>query len=79
MALTPQQVADLLTMLQHTREVELTCPECLAELDRYAQNALDGQPIAGTLARVREHIEACSACNDEYKLILETLDAMEDL
>jgi hypothetical protein len=78
MALTPEQVGLLLKMLQDTQDVELTCPECLADLDKYAQSNLDGLPLDGVLARLREHLEACPGCNEEFQLILETLDAMEE-
>jgi hypothetical protein len=78
MALNSEQVGRLLKMLQQTGEVELTCPECQNELDRYTQRLLDGLPIDGVLERVREHLEACPFCDDEHKLILETLRAMEE-
>ena len=54
MALNSEQVDRLLTMIRQTREVELTCPECLDELDKYTQSILDGMPIDGVLrARAR--------------------------
>ncbi|MCI0332155.1 MAG: hypothetical protein L0228_02885 [Planctomycetes bacterium] len=78
MALNPEKVDQLLKMIRQTREVELTCPECLDELDRYTQSILDGMPIDGVLARVREHLQACPFCDDEYKLVLEALKAIEE-
>jgi hypothetical protein len=78
MALTPEQVGRLLNMIRQTRDVELSCPECLDELDQYAQSIFDGVPIDGVLDRVREHLEACSFCSDEFKLVLETLNAIEE-
>ncbi len=77
MALTPEQVGRLLKMLRQTQDVELTCPECVDELDKYAQRILDGSPIDGALDRVREHLEACAFCDEEFKLVLATLDALE--
>jgi hypothetical protein len=65
-------------MIRQTQDVELTCPECLDELDKYAQRILDRQPIDGVLDRVRGHLEACSDCDAEFKLILETLQALEE-
>ena len=62
MALNSEQVNHLLTMLRQTREVELTCPECLDELDKYTQSIIDGQPREGVLERVREHLEDCPCC-----------------
>jgi hypothetical protein len=78
MALNPTQIAGLLKMIRQTREVELSCPECLDELDKYAQSTLDSTPIEGVLRRVREHLDACSCCNDQLNLVLETLKAIEE-
>jgi hypothetical protein len=77
MALNPEQVGRLLTMIRQTRDVELTCPECLDELDKYTQSVLDGLPIDGLLNRVREHLEACPCCRSQFDLVLETLNAIE--
>ena len=78
MALNSEQVDRLLAMIRQTREVELTCPECLDELDKYTQSTLDGLPIDEVLERVREHLEACPCCTGQYKLVLETLKAIEE-
>jgi uncharacterized protein with PIN domain len=78
MALSAEQIALLLKMIRNTQEVELTCPECLAELDKYAQRTLDEEPLDGMLERVREHLAACPACDREFKLILETLNAIDE-
>jgi uncharacterized protein with PIN domain len=76
MALNPEQVSRLFTMIRQTREVELTCPECLDELDKYTQSTLDGVPLDELLERVREHLEACPCCTDQFELVLETLKAI---
>jgi hypothetical protein len=78
MALNSEQVVRLLKMIQQTQEVELTCPECLDELDKYTQSIQDGMPIDGVLLQVREHLEACPCCTDQYNLVLETLKAIEE-
>ena len=78
MALNAEQVERLLTMIRQTREVELTCPECLDELDKYTQSILDGMPLDEVLLRVQEHLEDCLCCTGQYKLVLETLNAIEE-
>ena len=78
MALNRDQVERLLSMIQKTRDEEMTCPECLDELGWYVQSGFDGTPIEGTLARVREHLEACRCCSTQFNLVLETLKALED-
>lgn len=76
MALDAQQLECLLKMIQDTRELELSCPECAAQLDCYAQRILDGEPIDGLLQMVEQHLNACAGCNDEFHLILETIRAI---
>jgi hypothetical protein len=78
MALDSGKIDRLLQMIQQTKEVELTCPECLDELDKYIQRTLDGTPLDGVLKLVREHLEACPFCEDQFKLVLETLNAIEE-
>ena len=78
MALNSEQVHRLLSMIQLTKDVELTCPECLDQLDLYTQSTLDGMPIDGVLQRVREHLEACPFCSAEFELVLETLKAIDE-
>jgi hypothetical protein len=78
MALNSEQISRLLNKIQQTREVEMSCPECLDELDKYTQRFLDGMPIEGLLQSVREHLEACPCCTDQFKLVLETLNAIEE-
>ena len=78
MALSPEQIGRLLQLIQHTHDVELTCPECLDQLDAYVQGTLDGMPLEGLLDQVREHLEACPCCHDQYTLVLETLKAIEE-
>jgi hypothetical protein len=78
MTLNFEQVDRPLKMIQQTREVELTCPECLDELEKYAQSVLDGMPIDGVLPRVREHLQACHCCNGQFELVFETLKAIKE-
>lgn len=78
MALDSGKIHRLLQMIRQTKDLELTCPECLDELDRYTQSMLDGTPLDGVLKLVREHLEACPCCEGQFKLVLETLDAIEE-
>lgn len=78
MALNSEQIGKLLRKLQYTREAELTCPECLDELDRYVQKFLDGAPVEGLLEQVRQHLADCPCCQDQLQLVLETLEAIDE-
>ena len=78
MALSSQHVDRLIKKIQQTREVEMTCPECLDELDKYTQRLLDGVPLDGVLVSVREHLDACPCCTGQLNLVLDTLQSIEE-
>jgi hypothetical protein len=78
MTLNSEQVDRLLTMIRHTRDVELTCPECLDELHKYTQRILDDTPIEAALEPVQEHLEACPCCTNQFELVLETLKVIDE-
>ena len=78
MALSHEQVRQLLKRIKHTREVEMSCLECLDELDRYTQRILDATPLNDVLDKVREHLETCPCCAGQFKLVMETLRAIEE-
>ncbi len=78
MPLNPEQVDRLLSMIEKTREIELTCPECLDELDRYTQSILEAKNGIQALEQVRQHLEDCPCCTSQYTLVLDTLKALDD-
>lgn len=78
MGLNSKQIDMLLKMIRDTEDVELTCPECLAEMDKFAQRTLDEEPLDKMLELVRAHLAACPACHSEFQLILDTLKAIEE-
>ena len=78
MALNSNEIGWLLKMIQQTHAKELSCPECAAQFDIYAQKMLDGEPLVGLLLKVREHLDACSSCKDELHLIVETVRAIDE-
>ena len=78
MALNSEQVGWLVKMLQDTQDVEMSCGECAEQLDVYAQRIIDGEPLDDLLGQVREHLVACAGCDDVFRLILETIDAIDE-
>ena len=76
MALNSEKVGRLLKMIQQTQEVELTCPECLDDLDKYTKAF--SMACRSTALTGSEHLDACSCCSGQFTLVLETLKAIEE-
>jgi hypothetical protein len=49
---------------------ELTCEECFAELDRYAELELAGADADAAVPGMRAHLEGCPACHEDHESLL---------
>jgi hypothetical protein len=45
---------------------ELSCEECFARLDRYAELTLASEPADEWVPRMRAHLEGCPACAEDF-------------
>jgi hypothetical protein len=49
---------------------ELTCEECFAELDRYAELELAGSDAEAAVPGMRAHLDGCPACHEDHESLL---------
>jgi len=46
---------------------ELTCEQCFAELDRYVELLVAGQPADERVPGMRAHLDGCPACAEDFR------------
>jgi len=73
--LSSSQAERMLKMIQKTQEVELSCDEVHKLLDQFAEMALRGEDAAVLLPLVRQHLELCPDCMEEYEALARILQA----
>jgi hypothetical protein len=78
MALRPEQVKALIEMVLGTRDQEMTCDECLAEIAAFVEGQLTGGPLSDVLQAVHAHLERCHDCTDEYHVLRQALEALAE-
>jgi hypothetical protein len=78
MALHPEQAKALIEMVMGTRDQEMTCDECLAEIAAFVEVQLTGAPLSGALPAVQAHLERCHDCADEYHVLRQALAALAE-
>ncbi len=59
MNLSSDQIRDLLEVVSHTCDQELTCDECLGELGSFAELTLKGRPVEEAYDLVQQHLQVC--------------------
>lgn len=72
--LSDEVVVGFLRVLDKVRKEETTCNEVFAQLDEYVEKEVHGEDAARLMPLLREHLDICSQCCDEYEALLNVLE-----
>jgi hypothetical protein len=54
---------------------ELSCEECVEQLDRYVELELSGADADASVPGMSAHLEGCSACDEDHRSLLAFVEA----
>ena len=72
--LSDEVVVGFLRVLDKVRKEETTCNEVFAQIDEYVEKEVHGEDAARLMPLLREHLDICSHCCDEYEALLDILE-----
>ena len=78
MARRPAQAKTLIEMVMGTRDQEMTCDACVADIAEFVEVQLAGKPLSDALEAVHAHLERCHDCADEYQVLRQALEALAE-
>jgi len=78
MALRPEQAKALLERVLGTRDQEMTCDACVADLAEFVEVQLTGRPLSDALQAVHAHLARCHDCADDYQVLRQALAALAE-
>ena len=55
--------------IYETREEEISCTECFDLASRYVDLEISGQDAAARMPALKQHLDQCRACRDEYETL----------
>ena len=67
---TPDQLRKIIYGALAAHGQEITCDQCLEQLDAYVEMLLRQQDAAGAMPRVHSHLGQCRDCHQEYDGLL---------
>jgi hypothetical protein len=76
MNLSDDQIRALLQAIGLTRDRELNCDECLGQVGDFAELILEGRPVEDAWDLVRQHLQICDECREEFTLLLNALEGL---
>ena len=53
--------------IHETREEEISCTECFDLVSRFVELEVAGQDAAARMPELKQHLDQCRACRDEYE------------
>ena len=68
-------IRSLVGQISRTQDVELGCSDVYAVVDQYAEAIAGGADAATLLPLVKQHLDMCSDCCEEYEALLSILQA----
>jgi len=55
--------------IYETQDEEISCTECFDLVSRFVELETSGRDAVAELPKVKQHIEQCRACRDEYETL----------
>jgi hypothetical protein len=74
--LDPQALKAMARDIMTARPDEIGCAECLDQMDRFVEIELAGKDAAEAMPLVRDHLDRCGNCREEFEALLAALRAV---
>jgi len=79
----PEQLSDttvlgFLKLLEDVEKEEISCDELYIKLDEYVEREVDKKDAALIMPLVREHLDTCPDCCEEYEALLHVLEESQE-
>lgn len=72
-----EAVMGFLRVLEEVRAEELTCDEIYSKLDEYVDRQANKHDAAQLMPLIREHLDICPECCEEYEALLKVVEEAE--
>jgi len=76
--LSDEVVEGFLRVLEKVRAEDMNCEEVFTQLDEYVEKEVDGKDAARLMPLLREHLDICSDCCDEYEALVNVIEKSTD-
>ena len=73
-----ETVLGFLRVLETVDHEEITCDELYEKLDQYVDLEVDKKDAARIMPLMREHLDVCPECCEEYETLLRVVEITEE-
>jgi hypothetical protein len=72
--LSNDTVLGFLRVLETAEEEQISCDELFIKLDEYVEREVDKKDAAQLMPVIRDHLNKCPECCDEYEALLDVIE-----
>ncbi|MCA1900486.1 MAG: hypothetical protein LDL50_07265 [Chloroflexi bacterium] len=72
--LQDEVIVKFLQILERVRAEEMSCDEMFNRLDEFVEKEVQSHDAEKLMPLVREHLDMCSHCEEEYEALLDVLE-----
>lgn len=72
-----EAVLGFMRVLENSPEDELSCDEIFSRLDEYVERQVGKNDAADLMPFIREHLDTCPDCCEEYETLLQVIEDTE--
>lgn len=71
----PDEVVEgFVRVMENIREEDFSCQHVFSQLDEYVEKEVNGKDAARLMPLLREHLDICEDCCEEYEALLRVLE-----
>ena len=67
-------IVKFMRILEDVRAEEMSCDEMFDRLDEFVETEVESHDAEKLMPLVREHLDMCSECEEEYEALLDILE-----
>ena len=72
--LPDEVIQGFLRVLEDVRKDDMPCSQVFSRLDEYVEKEMHGEDVSRLMPLLREHLDLCSDCCEEYEALLDVLE-----
>jgi len=78
MKINKEVMYKMVRAIASVREKEIGCDDCFEKVDTFVDLELAGKEAGEALPLVKDHLERCQNCREEYEALLTAVRAMSE-
>lgn len=75
--LSKETLKKMVKAIAATRSEEYDCQLCLDQLEKFVEMDLNGKDASSSFPLVRQHLDSCVGCEEEYAALIDAISGME--